>query len=82
MLSALKKSNNEPILIRSTQAAGIVQGTFAGEAGEWGGGGGGGGSTVNKTLRSKTEADQQQKQDRKTHFRTGKGYIAGTAGTI
>ena len=34
----LNNINNEPILIRSTQAAGIVQDTFAGEAGEGEGG--------------------------------------------
>ena len=46
MLSALTKNmtdltiliNNEPILIRSTQAAGIMQDTFAGVAGEGEGG--------------------------------------------
>ena len=46
MLSALTKNmtdltiliNNEPILIRSTLAASIVQDTFAGEAGEGEGG--------------------------------------------
>ena len=38
MLSALNKNNNEPILISSTLAAGIVQDTFAGETGEGEGG--------------------------------------------